>query len=83
MPQVSIVRKEQRTGFRSPIASATGDWPVRDYDDPDKTLVMNWIGGLIRNGHAEWGMLGNGDIELRFLSGEVFHLRETTILRVS
>ncbi|MFD2249568.1 hypothetical protein FHS82_004021 [Pseudochelatococcus lubricantis] len=56
---------------------------MRDYDDPDKTLVMNWIGGLIRNGHAEWGMLGNGDIELRFLSGEVFHLRETTILRVS
>lgn len=44
---------------------------------------MAWIGGLIQAGHAEWVMLGNGDIELRFMSGEVFHLGETTVTRIA
>lgn len=59
-----------------------GAWPEHGHADPDKARVMAWIGALIRAGHAEWGMLGNGDIELRFMTGEVFHLGETAITRV-
>ncbi len=50
--------------------------------DPDKASVVAWLGDLIRAGHAEWGMLGNGDIELRFITGEAFHLGATAVTRV-
>lgn len=83
MPRASSARKNNLAIPRPLAAPAAGRWPVRNYDDPDKTIVMDWIGGLITDGHAEWGMLGNGDIELRFMTGEVFHLGETTIMRIS
>jgi len=58
-------------------------WPKGGcYSDADKTLVMNRIGDLIRQGEAEWGWLADGDIELRLSSGAVFYLRETTVERV-
>jgi hypothetical protein len=43
---------------------------------------MSHIGQLVSDGYAEWSLLDNGDVELRFLSGEVFVLADTTITRV-
>jgi len=58
-----------------------GERARRAYDDP-KALVMSYAGQLVRDGYAEWNVLDNGDIELRFFTGEVFLLRDTTIMRV-
>lgn len=52
-------------------------------DDPDKALVMRYIGQLVVDGYAEWAMLDNGEIEVRFTSGETYLLAETTILRLA
>lgn len=52
-------------------------------DNPDKALVMKYIGQLVADGYAEWDMLHNGEIEVRFSSGETYLLAETTILRLA
>jgi hypothetical protein len=54
----------------------------RFYADPAKALVMTYLGQLVGDGYAEWHMLDNGDVELRFYTGEVFLLADTTILRI-
>jgi hypothetical protein len=43
---------------------------------------MTYFGQLVSDGFAEWRMLEDNEIELRFVSGEVFLLAETTITRV-
>jgi hypothetical protein len=50
--------------------------------DPAKALVMSHIGQFVSDGYAKWSLMDNGDVELRFLSGEVFLLADTTITRV-
>jgi hypothetical protein len=50
---------------------------------PAKALVMTNIGKLVASGFAAWAMLDNGDIQLRFNSGETFVLAETVIVRVA
>jgi hypothetical protein len=52
-------------------------------DDPDKALVMTYIGQLVADGFAVWDILHNGEIEVRFTSGETYLLAETTILRLT
>ena len=52
-------------------------------DNPDKALVMRYIGQLVADGYAEWAMLDNGEMEVRFTSGETYLLAETTILRLA
>lgn len=52
-------------------------------DDPDKALVMTYIGRLVADGFAVWNILDNGEIEVRFMSGEAYLLTETTILRLA
>lgn len=52
-------------------------------DNPDKALVMKYIGQLVVDGYAEWEMLDNGEVEVRFTSGETYLLGETTILRLA
>jgi hypothetical protein len=52
-------------------------------DDPDKALVMTYIGQLVADGFAVWDILRNGEIEVRFISGETYLLAETTILRLT
>ena len=54
----------------------------RCYADPAKARVMASLGQLVGDGYAEWHMLDNGDVELRFYSGEVFVLADTTITRI-
>ena len=50
--------------------------------DPAKALVMSHIRRLVSDGYAEWSLLDDGDVELRLLSGEIFHLADTTITRI-
>lgn len=52
------------------------------HDNPDKALVMKYIGQLVVDGYAEWEMLENGEVEVRFTTGETYLLAETTILRL-
>jgi hypothetical protein len=60
---------QQREGFQAmfPPDNIAG----RFYSDPAKALVMAHIGQFVCDGYAEWTMLDNGDVELRFFSGEV------------
>ena len=51
--------------------------------DPDKALVMRYIGQLVADGFAVWDILHNGEIEVRFISGETYLLAETIILRLT
>jgi hypothetical protein len=43
---------------------------------------MKFIGQLVIDGFAEWEMLDNGEIELRFDTGETFILGEKAIVRL-
>ncbi len=52
-------------------------------DNPDKALVMTYIGQLVADGFAVWERLDNGEVEVRFTSGETYLLAETTILRLA
>jgi len=52
-------------------------------DNPEKALVMKYIGQLVVDGYAEWDVLCNGEVEVRFTSGETYLLAETTILRLT
>lgn len=49
----------------------------------DKALIMTYIGRLVADGYAAWDILDNGEIEVRFMSGETYLLAETTILRLA
>jgi hypothetical protein len=70
---------EERTwGTPAMPESLTGRFAA----DPAKALVMSYIGHFVNDGYAEWSLLDNGDVELRFFSGEVFLLGDTTITRV-
>jgi hypothetical protein len=51
--------------------------------DPNKALVMTAIGQLVADGHAEWTMLDDGDVELSFNSGETFILAERVVIRLA
>ena len=48
-----------------------------------KQLVLFAIGRLVRDDEAALEMLANGDFELRFATGEIFQLSETTVTRVA
>ena len=50
--------------------------------DSAKALVMKYVGQLVANGYAQWKLLANGEIELRFDSGETFILRDKVIVRL-
>lgn len=51
--------------------------------DPDKALVMQHIGALVDAGFAELETRDTGEVEARFVSGEIYLLSETTILRLA
>lgn len=51
--------------------------------DPAKARVMAYFRRLVTDGHAEWQMLENGDIRLRFRTGDTYLLAKTTIIRIA
>jgi hypothetical protein len=67
--------RRKRPGAEELVALAEGN--------ADKALVMKYIGQLVADGHAEWDMLDNGEVEVRFASGEIYLLAATTILRLA
>jgi hypothetical protein len=50
--------------------------------DPAKALVMTYFCRLVAGGYAEWHMLENRDIQLRFHTGETYLLAKTMITRI-
>ena len=52
------------------------------YADPANAAVISFVRQLARQGLARWTAPGNGVIELTLVSGEVFHLDETSVTRV-
>jgi hypothetical protein len=75
---------DARTGRRRLRGTkATPDAIARfRHADRAKALVMTFIGQLVVEGFAEWEMLDNGEIELRFDTGETFILGENAIVRL-
>ena len=51
--------------------------------DSAKALVVTYVRRLVVDGYAEWDMLENGDIQLRFQTGETFLLTRTMIIRIA
>jgi hypothetical protein len=47
-----------------------------------RALVMKYIEQLVVDGFAQWKMLDEGDIQLRFATGETFLLKESVIVRL-
>jgi hypothetical protein len=81
---LSIGARSARTGHdKVRRTAATLDTMAGRCDaDPAKALVMTYLGQLVGDGYAEWHMLDNGDVELRFYAGETFLLADTTITRI-
>jgi hypothetical protein len=51
--------------------------------DPAKVRVLTYFRRLVADGYAEWYMLENGDIWLRFRTGETYLLAKTMITRIA
>jgi hypothetical protein len=81
----AIGEKSAKTGREKSCGTAAtlGGFPERFRHDPAKSIVMRHIGRLVSDGFAEWRVLDDAEIELRFVSGEVFLLAETTITRIA
>jgi hypothetical protein len=48
----------------------------------EKARVIKYIEQLVVDGFAQWKMLDEGDIQLRFATGETFLLKESGIVRL-
>ena len=62
--------------------------PAEDGSRPEdqdvaKALVMAGVGRIVEDGGAVLIPLQSGVLELRLLSGEIFHLGETTVTRIA
>ena len=66
---------ETRKKIRDATASAD-QLAERRYSDIAKALVMGQVVQFVRVGLAQWTELNNGDIEVRFMSGEVISFWE-------
>ena len=83
MSQPGAFDEETRQpGFCS-IGATSGAIAGLFHGDPAKALVMTCIGQLVARGYAQWDMLDNGDIRLRFHMGETFLLGEKMIIRLT
>jgi hypothetical protein len=64
--------------------SASGAVPIPFGSvDHAKEYVMACLPHLVRDGVAEWDMLGNGEIELRFRTGETYLLGKDVVTRTA
>jgi hypothetical protein len=80
-PSAAPDAKTRRWRFRDSRAAAIapdGLLPVQHA----RALVMAEIGRLVADGHAAWDVFDNGDIRLRFHTGETFLLAETVLIRL-
>ena len=70
-------------GRRPRTEAASDAFGALARDNPDKALVMAHIDRLVADGFAVWERHDNGEIEVRFSSGETYLLAEATILRLA
>jgi hypothetical protein len=50
--------------------------------DAAKALFMNEVARLVAQGHGELARLESGTLELRLVTGEIFHLGERSLMRI-
>jgi hypothetical protein len=56
---------------------------VNPGEEAAKTIVMTEIAHLVEDGQASVARLESGRLELRFATGEVFHLGEEAVTRIA
>ena len=72
--------RRRRRGSTRAAPDATA---ALSHADPAKALLMGAIGEFVADGHAEWDLLANGDIQLRFNTGETFLLTQAVVIRLA
>lgn len=85
LPTMSSADRRRPGETRKEIRDATAgadQLAERRYSDIAKALVMGQVAQFVGAGLAQWNELNNGDIEVRFMSGELFHFGKTSIVRV-
>ena len=65
-----------------PTLNLAEDWSGPEDPDVAKALVMAELARFVEEGCAVTVMLESGALELRFATGEVFHLDEETVTRI-
>jgi hypothetical protein len=80
-PTAGLDVKMRRETIRG-AAATPDDISGRFYANRAKPLVMTYIGQFVSDGFAERRVLENGDVELRFFTGEAFLLADATITRI-
>ena len=78
-PRGAKARREKLCGTDAASDAIAGVF----HADPAKALVMSYVRRLVVDGYAEWDMLENGDIRLRFQTGETFLLARAMIIRIA
>jgi hypothetical protein len=63
--------------------ASVDDVAARFSDDPAKPLVMMYLSQFVNDGYAEWHARDDGDLELRFVTGEIFLMADTTMTRLA
>jgi len=48
-----------------------------------KKIVMAGVARIVEDGHAAIRTLASGGLELRFATGEIYHLDEATVTRIA
>lgn len=74
----SQMGSRKRCGTRAPADSFAESVGT----EQDKVAVMLWLTQLATDWGADWNRLDNGDIQLRFNTGERFLLGKTHITRL-
>jgi hypothetical protein len=78
------IDKSNDQGPRGPArvaAGGPGPVPGAAFASPAKQYVLSCLFRLGRDGFVEWRALGNGDVELRFKTGETYILGDKVITR--
>ena len=66
------------------LAVNPGEEATRSGDaDVAKAIVMTAIARLVEDGYASFARLESGRLELRFTTGEIFHLGEEAVARIA
>ena len=65
------------------LAFDTAEQEATQADDAAKAFVMAEIARLVEEGRAVMTRLETGTLELRFATGELFHLGDKTITRIT
>ena len=76
--------RAKRTREKRQLKKASAE-TIADFaqTNPAKARMMAYFRELVAGGYAEWEMLDNGTIQLRFKTGETYLLEKATITRTA